>query len=502
MTRFQGAAVIALVAILALQGVSVAQRGQVATSQAVLTTMYGDVQTRHGTAGYHPAKRNEVLTPGDAVKTGANSRAELSIGEGGYVRMDENSQVLVTAIDEDGRTTFETIVGGLWVTIERALGGVSKFEVRMPSAIASATGTVFRCHVDEDGESETYVYEGAVEVNVGDRSLHVEPEHRCRVPRDLRAAVERFSLTGDDESAWVMYNRHRDIVRHLGNPSIVVGLREHNMPEEGVFAASRAIAGQLALHGLQSSSIEDLEGGEYSFDPDGSIRWRRTPGADYCVIGDVTLEQLRRVNEHLFSARVRGNIRLVRDGESEVLTSIEALVPGVGRDQKQAVGAALFSLGKRVGAGLAPRVIRELMQAQMGTVRIDLSGATRAQVAQVRHAVAGMQGVLRTAPLVLPGDRISLAVVTQLSPDQLAATIERRVGDQLEGLLAGERVLFVRFTPTPAADSQARERPEARERPPAGTKATPPPSAPRRPTHLRGPERPWRPGVRQPRTDR
>lgn len=502
MTTSRTAALLAALTTLSLVGVAAAQRGQVATNKAVLSSMYGDVQTRHGTAGYRPATRNEVLSPGDAVKTGADSRAELSIGEGGYVRMDENSQVLVTAINVGGRTTFQAIVGGIWVTIERALGGSSKFEVRMPSALAAVTGTVFRCQVDEEGVSETYVYEGAVQVNVGDQSLRVEPEQRCRVPRNLRAAVERFSLTGDDESAWVMYNRHRDIVRHLGNPTIVVGLREHNMPEEGVFAASRAIAGQLALHGLHSTSIEDVEGGQFSFNPDGTIRWRRTPMAGYCVIGDVTLERLRRVNERIFSARVRGDIRLVRDGETEALTSIETLVPGVGRNPKQAVGAALLSLGKRVGAGLAPRIIRELMQAHVGAVRIDLTSATRQQVAQVRRLVTEMEGVLRTAPLVLPGDRISLAVVTQVSPDQIAAVIEQRAGEQLQRVLVGERVLFVKFKPTPAGQSQATQPPQAQQRPRAGPEAGPAAGRLGRPQQRNRPQRPWRPGVLRPPTDR
>jgi len=156
-------AVLATFAALSLcVAIAPADRAQVATNQAVLTSMYGDVQTRHGAAGYHTARLNEVLEPGDGIKTGASSRAELSVGEGGYVRMDGNSQLLVTALDASGTTSFQHIVGGIWVTIERALGGSSKFEVRMPSAVASVTGTVFRCQVDEDGNSDTYVYEGEV----------------------------------------------------------------------------------------------------------------------------------------------------------------------------------------------------------------------------------------------------------------------------------------------------------------------------------------------------
>jgi len=130
-------------------------RAQVAAQQATVTFLYGDVQVRHGTAGWTPAHLNEVLKPGDAIKTGADARAEVSVGRGGYVRMDEKSHLLITHLQSDGVTSFKALVGGIWVTIERALTGSSKFEVQMPSAVASVKGTVFRCYVSEDGECES-----------------------------------------------------------------------------------------------------------------------------------------------------------------------------------------------------------------------------------------------------------------------------------------------------------------------------------------------------------
>ena len=239
---------LSFVALLVPAGAGWAQRGQVATNQAVLTSMYGDVQTRHGTAGYRAARLNEALAPGDGIKTGASSRAELSVGGGGYVRMDENSQVLVTAIAAGGTTTFQAIVGGIWVTIEQALTGAGRFEVRMPSAVASVTGTVFRCEVGADGASSTYVYEGEVAVDADGEVVHCAADERCRVAPNTRAVIDRFNLAGDDEAAWVMYNRHRDIVGRLGDPEIIVALREDGLTEMGSWLASRAVAGQLALH--------------------------------------------------------------------------------------------------------------------------------------------------------------------------------------------------------------------------------------------------------------
>jgi hypothetical protein len=421
-----------------------ANRAQIRTGQAVLTSMHGDVKVRHGAAGYFPAQLNEILAPNDAVRTGSASRAEISVGEGGYVRMDENSQVLITALASDGSSTFEALAGGLWVTIEKALSGAGKFEVRMPSAVASVKGTVFRCQVDDDGASQTWVYEGAVDVEAGDERYEVEPTQSCLVPRDLPAVVDRFNLSGDDDAAWVMYNRHRDIVKHLGDPGITVALRERNMPEEGAFATSASIAGYLALHGLRSTSIADPQGAEFELREDGTVRWARDPACDFCVIGEVTLERARRVDGG-WSAVAAGDVRLVRNGESEAVTSIGVRVPGVGSDAKQAARAALDRLGRRVGAGLAPRIIRELMQSRAGIVRVDISGGVRGDVAELRRAITSNHGVLRTAPLVLPGRRISLAVVTDMSGEEIAEIVRTHQSDLLEQVVAGEQIVFVRY---------------------------------------------------------
>ncbi|MGD9494890.1 MAG: FecR domain-containing protein [Armatimonadota bacterium] len=466
------------------------QRGQVTTDRAILTSMYGDVQTRHGTGGYRRAQLNEVLVPGDGVKTGASSRAELSVGQGGYVRMDENSQILVTAMAAGGTTTFQAIVGGIWVTIERALAGSRSFEVRMPSAVASVAGTVFRCEVSEQGSASVYVYEGEVDVAAGERHLRIAPAERCYIPHDLQAVVERFSLAGDDEFAWVMYNRHRDIVRALGDPPIIVALREQGLSELGSYLASRAIAGQLALHGLQSASVVEAGVTDFSFAPDGTIRWGRQPEADYCVIGDVVLEQCRQADGGLFSARVSCSIRLVHNADAQSLTSIEATVPGAGPERRSAIMAALGSLGRRVGAGLAPRIIRELMQRQAGAVRIDITGADRQQIAHLKRLVEGLDGVIRTAPLVLPGGRISLAAITPMTAQALGEALQGVAGDAVQRVLAGERVLHLRFTGPPGEAA-----------PGAMTGPPPPPDAPpaQQPPAARVPRRaqpPRWPGVR------
>jgi len=432
--------------VLVVGTLSVGDRAQVAAESAMVTSMYGDVQVRHGTAGYAAARLNEVLKPGDAIKTGADSRAELSVAGGGYVRMDESSQLLITYIRSGGTTSFQALVGGIWVTLEQALTGGSKFEVRMPSAVASVKGTVFRCEVSEDGESATYVYDGEVELTAGEETMRVQPNEVARVPRGVKIALERMNLAFDDEKPWVTYNRHRDIIRHLGNPSIMVALREKGIETgRGVYLASAALTAELRRNGLIGASVTPADEARFTIGPDGLVRWRRHPEEDYCVVGVVKLDQVRRLRENLFTARATGRALLVEDGDAEAIVSVEALLSGVGDSRPAAVADALKNLGVRLGQEMAPRILKELMQQRRGTTRVDISGGSREQIGQLRRLISDLDGVVNTTPLRLPGDRISLAVAGGVSAGELEQAIRDRGGDGVEMVRSWDNVVVVRF---------------------------------------------------------
>ena len=111
------------------------QPSQIAAASARLIECYGQVQARHGAGGYQTARIGETLLPGDGLKTGANSRAQLAIGGNQFVRLDQNSQVLVTHVQQDGLTSFKTLVGGVWVTIQKASASRPSSRFRLPRSL-------------------------------------------------------------------------------------------------------------------------------------------------------------------------------------------------------------------------------------------------------------------------------------------------------------------------------------------------------------------------------
>ncbi len=452
MWRQLAGALLVVAGLLVCAMVAAADRGQVAADAAVLTSMYGSVQTRHGTGGYTAAHLNEVLKPGDAIKTGADARAELSLSNGGWVRMNQNSQLLITYIRE-GACSFQALVGGVWVTLERALRGGTSFEVRMPSAVASVRGTVFRCEVSEGGESATYVYEGEVEITAGEENLKVRPNEFVRVPPGLKAALQRMNLAFDDEEPWVTYNRHRDIARHLGNPTVMVALNEQGLPATGnPYPTSNALAAELQRNGILGAAVTPAHEANFTFAPDGMVRWRQQPEEDYCIVGVVRVEEVRELRANLFAARAAGRTSLVEDGDNNPIVTVEATAHGVDDSNEGAVAQALNSLGTRLAQEMAPRLLRELMAQRPGVLRVDITNASREQIAQLRDLIHELDGVINITPLRLPGGRFSLAVAGGLDAATLAAALRNRAADTLEMVQAGNNILYVRFKGGAQAD--------------------------------------------------
>lgn len=452
-------------------GLCLGQRAQVATNQAVVTSMYNDVHVRHGTAGWTEAKLNEVLKPTDAVKTGADSRAEVGIGRGGCVRMDESSHLLITQLQEGGKTSVKALIGGVWVTIQKALTGGGSFEVEMPSAVASVKGTVFRCDVEEDGESSTYVYDGEVEVAAGQERLKVEPSQWAKVPRNLKIMRQKMNLADDDQRPWVQYNRHRDILPQMGDPRVIVALTEGGTQEgPGSFLASQALAGALRRLGFVGASVSQADATKLTLGADGWLQWREKPDASYCVVGKVAPDAVQRRPDGTFAAQVRGSAALRQFGNPEALATVSATAPGVGPTDRDALAAALRGVGERLGMDLASRVIRAVMAGQQKALRVDFTGANRDQVHALYRMIAGQPKVARAAPFQLPDGRTSLAVVGDLEPGALAAALQGPAGKLNLDVKAVGRTLQVKLKamsgpPGPRGKLNLRLRPQQPRKP-------------------------------------
>jgi len=136
-----------------------------------LTIISGEVMVRHGASVFTIATDGDVLSEGDAIRTGAEGRAILTYFEGSTVTIEPATELAIDAANAtvDGSTVVSMTqsVGRTWHVVTKLITGGSKYEVRTPANTASVRGTEFQ--VDADSATTTLTTtEGTVLAQVPD----------------------------------------------------------------------------------------------------------------------------------------------------------------------------------------------------------------------------------------------------------------------------------------------------------------------------------------------
>lgn len=420
---------------------------QVAVATATVGVLYGDVRVREGGGDWYPAKVGQRLTPGDALKTGTRSRAQLNIGGGSCVRLEQRSQVEIVRPKGGAVTAVKVLVGGIWVSLSRALGGKGGMEVHMPGVVAATRSTVFRCEVADDGTNSTTVYEGKVGVQSGVEELLVTPAMMAKIALGQAPALSSIDLDQDESQDWVIYNLQRDVLNELGNPTVLVALTEKT-PAGWVqaAAATRSVADDLQRRGFVVSTL-DLTAPGVQTDDEGRVQGIAADAADYLVLGSVATQDEAGAQAAVRNVTAKVGLYKPADDRQllETQVSIKLEVPAdMAADRVAGMIARTFA--PLLGEDLGPRMVRELMIDRPGVVRIDMSNVkNRQQVEFVRGIAASLDGVERASPLPVYGGRYSLAVAGAPDADQLAAALTAQGGDMLQNVTATRRVVAVRF---------------------------------------------------------
>lgn len=122
------------------------------TIRGVIAKLSGDVRiTRKGEASPRQAGINDVLGEGDKVETGADGVIEIKFDNGNAMNLKPDSNVTIVTLVFNPQTgeyenLFESTAGRIKARIEN-LKGKSKFEVRTPSSICGARGTIMYMNI-------------------------------------------------------------------------------------------------------------------------------------------------------------------------------------------------------------------------------------------------------------------------------------------------------------------------------------------------------------------
>jgi ferric-dicitrate binding protein FerR (iron transport regulator) len=196
--------------------------GRALGAATTITIISGDVLVRRGTsASFVMATDGEILSAGDAIRTGDAARAVLTYFEGSTVTIEPNTELAIESASSlsDGSTVvvMRQNLGRTWHVVTRLITGNSKYEVKTPASTASVRGTAFQ--VDADGERTVVsTTEGTVVDRVADPDhpgqtvdvpvpagqTHEQKKGARPAPAAAAPQAERtVTLTLDDQSSLV-----------------------------------------------------------------------------------------------------------------------------------------------------------------------------------------------------------------------------------------------------------------------------------------------------------
>src|SRR5438876_2377371 len=151
--RFAGAI---LLAMLLCPDAAPAQTQEKWIARAV--SVQGTVEARlAGATLWQPVKLNDTYAPGDTIRVGGRSRADLAMLDQSVLRLNANTELTVEPVKE-GRTGVVNLLRGAAHFFSR---GPRSLDVQTPFTIAGVRGTEFLVVVDPDKTLLT-IFEGTV----------------------------------------------------------------------------------------------------------------------------------------------------------------------------------------------------------------------------------------------------------------------------------------------------------------------------------------------------
>lgn len=167
---------------------------------ATVEAVEGDVRYRAADTNWQALQRNVTLCSGDAVKTGANSRAALVIQpDKTLTRLDAHSYLKITGVAADTSIITELFEGAAYF-ISRI---TRQFIVKTAYANTYVEGTEFLVTVDAE-QTRTTVFEGIVRVQnpLGQTSVAVG---QTAITRANRAPVIEQTINPQDAVQWTLH---------------------------------------------------------------------------------------------------------------------------------------------------------------------------------------------------------------------------------------------------------------------------------------------------------
>lgn len=152
-----------------------------------VTYLNGPVQWRAASSRtFVPLTKSvPVIQVGDELRTGDNASVMLTVPDGSYMVVSENSKLVVEDFwSGSARSIMNLMLGQVRFYIQRLGGRPNPYSVRTPTALIAVRGTIFDVNVDPAQIVQVECLEGQVKVEnplFGDREVILEPDMKTLV---------------------------------------------------------------------------------------------------------------------------------------------------------------------------------------------------------------------------------------------------------------------------------------------------------------------------------
>ncbi|MGH9822407.1 MAG: DUF6600 domain-containing protein [Blastocatellia bacterium] len=139
---------------------------------ARLASLDGEVSfQRAGDSDWVAAVRNLPLLPGDQVYTGSSSHAQIQLDRDSFIWLSPGTALTISDFSNDA-AQFEVTSGSVTFQISRLAAAFNRFEVdTQVAAIVVTEDGVYKLRVDQSGESQFAIKQGAADVTTSQGDL-------------------------------------------------------------------------------------------------------------------------------------------------------------------------------------------------------------------------------------------------------------------------------------------------------------------------------------------
>jgi Tfp pilus assembly protein PilF len=165
-----------------------------------MVSVQGAVEARKaGDDHWLPVNLNDTFCPGDIIRVGSKSRADLTLSNQSILRLDENSEFTLQGLKADNAASLNMLKGAAHFFSRTPRG----LEVQTPYTIAGVRGTEFMLRIEE-GRTLLTVYEGAVLAQNTAGSLTLQ-SGQSAVAESGKPPVLRTVARPRDAVQWALY---------------------------------------------------------------------------------------------------------------------------------------------------------------------------------------------------------------------------------------------------------------------------------------------------------